>query len=79
MDYQNNPLPTKQVDPDCTPIPVPPSAPIDTRFPEATADSRDLIAMALDLGRRIWRAGFRFAKASVVLSELVERGLCSDL
>jgi DNA polymerase V len=42
------------------------------RFPEATADSRDLIAMALDLGRRIWRAGFRFAKAGVVLSELVD-------
>jgi hypothetical protein len=29
-DYRDNPLPTKQVVPDCTPIPVPPSTPIDT-------------------------------------------------
>jgi DNA polymerase V len=40
-------------------------------FPEATADSRDLIVSALALGRRIWRDGFRYAKAGVVLSELV--------
>ncbi|MDE1905158.1 MAG: Y-family DNA polymerase [Rhodospirillales bacterium] len=42
------------------------------RFPEATADTRDLIAMALDLGRRIWRAGYRFSKAGVVLNDLVD-------
>jgi DNA polymerase V len=42
------------------------------RLPEATADSRDLVAMARCLGRRIWRPGFRFAKAGVVLTELVD-------
>jgi DNA polymerase V len=41
------------------------------RLPEATADSCDLAAMARWLGRSIWRQGFRFAKAGVVLTELV--------
>ncbi|MCB8882949.1 Y-family DNA polymerase [Acidisoma cellulosilytica] len=42
------------------------------RLPEATTDTRDLIAMALVLGRRIWRPGYRFAKAGVILDELVD-------
>jgi DNA polymerase V len=42
------------------------------RLPEATADSRDLIKMALALGRRVWRTGYRFAKAGVVLDDLVD-------
>jgi len=42
---------------------------------EATSDSRVLAATALQLGRRIWRSGFRYSKSGVVLTELVDEGV----
>lgn len=41
------------------------------RFPSPTADTRDLLALARQLLQRIWRPGFRYAKAGVMLTDLV--------
>jgi nucleoside-diphosphate-sugar epimerase len=58
MDYRNNSLPTKQVDPDCTPIPVPPSAPIDSKG-KIRAELERRMAQASEAGVRslVLRAG----------------------
>lgn len=37
---------------------------------EATCDGRDLVTLALQLGRQIWRDGHAFAKAGVMLDDL---------
>jgi DNA polymerase V len=41
------------------------------QFLEATNDSQEIVRLAVQLGERIWRDGFPFAKASVLLNELV--------
>jgi DNA polymerase V len=41
------------------------------RFMEATNDTGEVVALAVRLGERIWRDGFRFAKAGVMISELL--------
>ena len=38
---------------------------------EATSDTGEVVALAVRLGERIWRDGFRFAKAGVIISELM--------
>ena len=40
-------------------------------FLEATNDTGEVVAMAVCLGKRIWRAGFRYAKAGVMIAELL--------
>ena len=50
------------------------------RFPGPTADTRDLLALARQLLQRIWRPGFRYAKAGVMLTDLVaQNGQQGDL
>jgi len=44
------------------------------RFPGPTADTRDLLALTRQLLQRIWRPGFRYAKAGVMLTDLVAQG-----
>lgn len=41
------------------------------RFMEATNDTSEVVGLALRLGERIWRDGYRYAKAGVVLTELL--------
>ncbi|MBV8866700.1 MAG: hypothetical protein JO210_15005 [Acidobacteriaceae bacterium] len=41
------------------------------QFLEATNDSQEIVRRAVQLGERIWRDGFPFAKAGVLLHELV--------
>ena len=41
------------------------------QFLEATNDSQEIVRLAVQLGERIWRDGFKFAKAGVLLNELV--------
>lgn len=45
------------------------------RFLETTNDTGEVVALAVGLGRRIWRDGFRYAKAGVMISELMPEGL----
>ena len=40
-------------------------------FLEATSDTGELVSLAARLGERIWRDGYRYAKAGVMLRELV--------
>lgn len=40
-----------------------------TQLPEATADTRDILAVARRLIDAIWRAGYRYTKAGVILAE----------
>lgn len=40
-------------------------------FLEATSDTGELVSLAVRLGERAWRDGFRFAKAGVILTELL--------
>lgn len=40
-------------------------------LPEATSDSRDLVAAALQAGRSIWKSGYRYKKAGVMLADLI--------
>ena len=40
-------------------------------FPEATNDTGEVAAMAVRLGERIWRPGFRYAKAGIMIAELL--------
>jgi DNA polymerase V len=41
------------------------------QFLEATNDSQEIVRLAVQLGERIWRDSFQFAKAGVLLNELV--------
>ena len=41
------------------------------RFMEATNDTAEIVGLALRLGARLWRDGYRYAKAGVVLTELL--------
>ena len=41
------------------------------KFLEATNDTGEVVAMAVRLGERIWRQGFRYAKAGVMIAELL--------
>lgn len=41
---------------------------------EPSADSRILITNASRLGKRIWRDGYRYAKAGIILTDLVDTG-----
>ena len=41
------------------------------RFLEATNDTGEMVALAVRLARRIWRDGFRYAKAGVMITELL--------
>jgi len=45
------------------------------RFLETTNDTGEVVALAVGLGRRIWRDGFRYAKAGVMISELMPETL----
>ena len=40
-------------------------------FPKATNDTGEVVAMAVRLGERIWRPGFRYAKAGIMIAELL--------
>jgi len=40
------------------------------KFLEATNDTSEVVAMAVRLGECIWRSGFRYAKAGVMIAEL---------
>jgi len=40
------------------------------KFLEATNDTSEVVAMAVRLGESIWRLGFRYAKAGVMITEL---------
>jgi DNA polymerase V len=40
-------------------------------FLEATSDTGELVSLAVRLGERIWRDGYRYAKAGVMLTELL--------
>ena len=40
-------------------------------FLEATSDTGELVSLAARLGERIWRDGYRYAKAGVILTELM--------
>jgi len=40
-------------------------------FPQATGDTRDIVAAAVRAGEAAWKEGFRYAKAGVVLSDLM--------
>ena len=40
-------------------------------FLEATNDTGEVVAMAVRLGERIWRPGYRYAKAGVMIAELL--------
>jgi DNA polymerase V len=44
-------------------------------FLEATNDTGEVVALAVGLGKRIWRDGFRYAKAGVMISELMPEDL----
>lgn len=41
------------------------------RFIEATNDTAEVVGLAVRLGEHLWRDGYRFAKAGVVLTELL--------
>jgi DNA polymerase V len=41
------------------------------RFLETTNDTGEVVALAVRLGGRIWREGYRYAKAGVVITELL--------
>lgn len=46
------------------------------RFMEATTnDTAEIASMAVRLGERIWRPGYRYAKAGVMLSDLLPDGI----
>jgi DNA polymerase V len=54
------------------------------RFMEATNDTAEVVGLALRLGARLWRDGYRYAKAGVVMTELLpetmrQPSLWSDL
>jgi DNA polymerase V len=54
------------------------------RFLEATNDTAEVVGLALRLGARLWRDGYRYAKAGVVMTELLpetmrQPSLWSDL
>ncbi len=54
------------------------------RFPETTNDTGEVVGLAVRLGERLWRAGFRYSKAGVMISELLpeatqQPALWSDL
>jgi DNA polymerase V len=54
------------------------------RFMEATNDTAEVVSLALRLGARLWRDGYRYAKAGVVMTELMpetmrQPSLWSDL
>ncbi|WP_179639813.1 Y-family DNA polymerase [Tunturiibacter empetritectus] len=41
------------------------------RFVETTNDTGEVVALAVRLGERLWRPGFRYAKAGVMITELL--------
>jgi DNA polymerase V len=41
------------------------------RFPETTNDTGEVIALAVRLGERLWRDGFRYSKTGVMITELL--------
>ena len=41
------------------------------RFGETTNDTGEVVATAVRLGKRLWRDGFRYSKAGVMISELL--------
>ena len=41
------------------------------RFPETTNDTGELVGLAVRLGERLWREGFRYAKCGVMITELL--------
>ena len=40
---------------------------------EATNDTAELVRLSVSLARSVWRSGFRYAKAGVILTELGTR------
>lgn len=52
------------------------SGSISYRFIEPTADTRELSAVANQLLKRVWRSGFRYAKAGVMLVDLQRYSVC---
>ena len=51
-----------------------------TALPNPTDDTRDLLEVANVLLERIWKPGFRYAKAGVILMDFYEQGaLQADL
>jgi DNA polymerase V len=42
---------------------------------EATSDTGELVSLAVTLAARVWRAGYRYAKAGIILTELVPERL----
>ncbi len=41
------------------------------RFSETTNDTGEVVALAMRLGERLWRDGFRYSKAGVMITELM--------
>jgi len=41
------------------------------RFSETTNDTGEVVALAVRLGERLWRPGFRYAKTGVMITELL--------
>ena len=41
------------------------------RFAETTNDTGEVVALAVRLGERLWRAGFRYSKCGVMITELM--------
>lgn len=48
------------------------SVALETRLPEASNDTRALVAAALRTTDRLWKPGFRYAKAGIMTGELVK-------
>jgi DNA polymerase V len=44
---------------------------VTARFAETTNDTGEIVALALRLGERIWREGFRYAKTGIMVTELL--------
>jgi DNA polymerase V len=45
------------------------------RFIKSTNDSAELVALAVRLGQSIWREGYRYSKAGVILSEILPESI----
>ena len=44
-------------------------------FAETTNDTREVVALAVRLGERLWRDGFRYSKCGVLITELLPEAI----
>ena len=48
------------------------------RFAETTNDTGEVVALAVRLGERLWRDGFRYSKTGIMITELLGQRVPSD-